>query len=160
MMNIQESFIPDPGFGYSQIPTADDTGLARLKEAAQRYCPEDWQAERQAVLPDDELHLEKLEAGFKMASYYSTEDWMNLDIEVGNLPPLKEAHSEEAPWQDVLAILNSASNVQLWWDQYLPSAVADVHKPASQKCFDCSATPTEIAEEQQAAMDEWLADNA
>ncbi|MBR2529314.1 MAG: extracellular solute-binding protein [Blautia sp.] len=103
---------------------------------------------------------DKLEAGFKMASYYSTEDWMNLDIEVGNLPPLKDATSEEAPWQDILAVLNNASSVQLWWDQYLPSAVADVHKSASQKCFDCSATPTEIAEEQQAAMEEWLADNA
>ena len=103
---------------------------------------------------------EKLEAGFKMASYYSTDDWMKLDIEVGNLPPLKGATSEEAPWQDIIAILNDVSSVQLWWDQYLPSAVADVHKSASQKCFDCSATPTEIAEEQQAAMDEWLADNA
>ena len=103
---------------------------------------------------------EKLEAAFKMASYYSTDDWMALDIEKGNLPPLKAASSEEAPWQDIIAILNDATSVQLWWDQYLPPAVADVHKSASQKCFDCSATPTEIAEEQQAAMDEWLADNA
>lgn len=102
---------------------------------------------------------DKLQAAFKMASYYSTEEWMNLDIEWGNLPPLKGATSTEAPWQDVLEVLNSASNVQLWWDQYLPSAVADVHKSASQKCFDCSATPTEIAQEQQAAMDEWLAEN-
>ena len=102
---------------------------------------------------------DKLDAAFKMASYYSTDDWMKLDIEVGNLPPLKAATSEEPPWQDILAILNNASSVQLWWDQYLPPAVADVHKSASQKCFDCSATPTEIAEEQQAAMDEWLADN-
>ena len=103
---------------------------------------------------------DKLEAAFKMASYYSTDDWMALDIEKGNLPPLKAASSEEAPWQDIIAILNDATSVQLWWDQYLPPAVADVHKSASQKCFDCSATPTEIAEEQQAAMDEWLADNA
>ena len=102
---------------------------------------------------------DKLDAAFKMASYYSTDDWMNLDIEVGNLPPLKAATSEEAPWQDIIEILNNAGSVQLWWDQYLPSAVADVHKSSSQKCFDCSATPTEIAEEQQAAMDEWLADN-
>lgn len=102
---------------------------------------------------------EKLEAAFKMASYYSTDEWMDLDISVGNLPPLKGATSEEAPWQDILAILNEATSVQLWWDQYLPSSVADVHKSASQKCFDCSATPTEIAEEQQAAMDEYLAEN-
>ena len=103
---------------------------------------------------------DKLAAAFKVASYYSTPEFMDLDVSLGNLPPLKAATSEEAPWQDILEVLNNASSVQLWWDQYLPSAVADVHKSASQKCFDCSATPTEIAEEQQAAMDEWLAENA
>ncbi len=102
---------------------------------------------------------DKLEAAFKWATYYSTEEFMNLDIENGNLPPLKAASSDEAPWQDVLAILNDASSVQLWWDQYLPSAVADVHKSASQKCFDASATPQEIAEEQEKAMQEYLSEN-
>lgn len=103
---------------------------------------------------------EKLEEAFKMAVYYSTEDWMKLDIESGNLPPLQAATSEEPAWQDILEGLNSASSVQLWWDQYLPPAVADVHKSASQKCFDASATPEAIAEEQQKAMDEYLAQNS
>lgn len=103
---------------------------------------------------------EKLEEAFKMATYYSTDEWMQLDIDSGNLPPLKAATSEEPAWQDLLAILNDASSVQLWWDQYLPPAVADVHKSASQKCFDASATPESIAEEQQAAMDEYLAQNS
>ena len=102
---------------------------------------------------------EKLEEAFKMAAYYSSEDWMKLDIESGNLPPLQAATSEEPAWQDLLGILNEASAVQLWWDQYLPAAVADVHKSASQKCFDASATPEAIAEEQQAAMDEYHAQN-
>ena len=83
---------------------------------------------------------------------------MNLDIECGNLPPLKEATSDAPAWQDILAVLNEASSVQLWWDQYLPSSVADVHKSATQKLFDCSATPTEVAEEQQAALDEYFAE--
>ncbi len=103
---------------------------------------------------------EKLDAAIKWASYYSTEGFMNLDIEHGNLPPLKAATSDELPWQDVLAILNDASSVQLWWDQYLPSAVADVHKSASQKCFDASETAEAIAQEQQDAMDEYLAENS
>lgn len=101
---------------------------------------------------------EKREELFKMLTYYSTEDWMNLDIECGNLPPLKAATSDAPAWQDILAILNGASSVQLWWDQYLPSSVADVHKSATQKLFDCSATPTEVAEEQQAALDEYFAE--
>ncbi len=102
---------------------------------------------------------DKLEAAFKWATYYSTEDFMNLDVENGNLPPLQAATSDEAPWQDVLAILNDASGVQLWWDQYLPSAVADVHKSASQKAFDASAAPEDIAQEQQAAIEEYFAEN-
>jgi raffinose/stachyose/melibiose transport system substrate-binding protein len=101
---------------------------------------------------------EKREELFKMLTYYSTEDWMNLDIECGNLPPLKAATSDAPAWQDILAVLNGASSVQLWWDQYLPSSVADVHKSATQKLFDCSATPTEVAEEQQAALDEYFAE--
>ncbi len=77
MISVNESFIPDPGIGlaYSQAPQGDST-LERLKEIAQKYCPEDLQAERLAVIPDErlrvgehssgmELHLEELEAGFK-----------------------------------------------------------------------------------------------
>ncbi|MCR5099351.1 MAG: extracellular solute-binding protein [Lachnospiraceae bacterium] len=102
---------------------------------------------------------DKLAAAVKWATYYSTDDFMNLDIEVGNVPPLKKASSTEPAWQDILAVLNQASDVQLWWDQYLPSSVADVHKSASQKCFDKSASPEDIAKEQQAALDEYLAEN-
>lgn len=103
---------------------------------------------------------EKLEEAFKMATLYSTDEWLALTTANGNLPPLKAATSEEPAWQDILEILNNASSVQLWWDQYLPASVADVHKTASQKCFDASATPEAIAPEQQNAMDEYLKQNS
>ena len=103
---------------------------------------------------------EKLEAAFKMAMYYSTDEWRDLDQEKGNIPPLQSATSSEPANQDILAVLGSASAVQLWWDQYLPSSVADVHKTETQKLFDCSATPEEVAQAQQDAMDEYLAENA
>ena len=103
---------------------------------------------------------EKLEAAFKMVTYYSTDEWRDLDQSVGNIPPLKSASSEEPANQEILNILSEASGVQLWWDQYLPASVADVHKSASQKLFDCSATPEEVAQEQQDAMEEYLAENA
>ena len=102
---------------------------------------------------------DKLEAAFKMATYYSTPEWMALDIESGNVPPLKAATSDEPAWQDILTELNGASAVQLWWDQYLPSAVADVHKSATQTLFDGTADPTEVAQKQQDALDEYLAQN-
>ena len=84
---------------------------------------------------------------------------MKMDIDSGNLPPLKAATSEEPAWQDILSFLNSASSVQLWWDQYLPPAVADVHKSETQKLFDRSAEAEAVAQAQQDAMDKYLAEN-
>lgn len=103
---------------------------------------------------------EKLDAAFKMASYYATDEWRELDQTLGNIPPHQAATSEEPANQEIIAILNAASGVQLWWDQYLPSAVADVHKSSTQTLFDCSATPEDVAQAQQDAMDEYLAENA
>ena len=65
MITVSESFIPDPGFGYAQAPSTDGGALEQLRALAKKYCPEGYQAERQALLPDEELHLEELEAGFK-----------------------------------------------------------------------------------------------
>ena len=65
MIPIQQSFIPDPGFGFTQSPSIDGGALEQLKALAQKYCPEEYQAERQAVLPDEELHLGELETSFK-----------------------------------------------------------------------------------------------
>lgn len=103
---------------------------------------------------------DKLKEAVKCAAYYSSTEWMNDAIAAGKMPPLKDASSEEPAWQDILAIINDASSVQLWWDQYLPSSVAEVHKSASQKAFDKSATPEEIAQEQQNALDEYHSENA
>lgn len=103
---------------------------------------------------------DKLAAAFKAATYYSSDEWLQMAVDAGKVPPLKAATSEEPAWQDILAILNNASNVQLWWDQYLPSSVADVHKTSTQKLYDLSATPEAVAQEQQDAMDEYLAENS
>ena len=43
----------------------DDPGFELLRQVAQKYCPEELQAERKAVLPDDALHLEGIETSFK-----------------------------------------------------------------------------------------------
>lgn len=103
---------------------------------------------------------EKLEEAFKVAAYYSTEEFKDLDVSLGNIPPLQNVTSEEPVNQELISLVEDASSVQLWWDQYLPSAVADVHKSATQKLFDLSASAEDVAQEQQDAMDEYLAENA
>ena len=56
MINISE---------LNSFPAQDGGSLAMLKEIAQRYCPEELQAERKAILPDEQLNLSELEAGFR-----------------------------------------------------------------------------------------------
>ena len=42
-----------------------DPGFELLRQAAQKYCPEELQEVRQSVLPDEALNLEELATGFK-----------------------------------------------------------------------------------------------
>ena len=49
----------------NSFPTQDFGSLGLLKEIAQKYCPEEAREVRQSVFPDEVLHLEELEAGFK-----------------------------------------------------------------------------------------------
>lgn len=102
---------------------------------------------------------EKLKEAVKFAAYYSTDAWMKLDEKSGNLPPLVKATSDEPAWKDIIKIIDNAKDVQLWWDQYLPSSVAEVHKSATQTLFDGTGDPTKVAQQQQDALDEYFSEN-
>ena len=41
-----------------------DPGFELLRQVAQKYCPEELQAERQEVIPDEALNLTELETAF------------------------------------------------------------------------------------------------
>ena len=56
MLNITE---------INNFPTQDSGLLAQLRDIAQKYCPEEVQEVRQSILPDESLHLEELEEGFR-----------------------------------------------------------------------------------------------
>ena len=49
-------------------------------------------------------------------------------------------------------------NVQLWYDQYLPASVTEVHKNCMTELFGLEKTPEEIGQEQDAAMQKALAE--
>ncbi len=55
---------------------------------------------------------------------------------------------------------NNASEIQLWYDQYLPPAVATAHLDGLQEVFGLTKTPQEAQEAMQKAMDEYLANKA
>ena len=63
MVNIQN--INDYGL--------EDPGFALLREVAQKYCPEELQAERRAVIPDEALDLSSLSSLFQPFGLYLSE---------------------------------------------------------------------------------------
>ena len=50
-------------------------------------------------------------------------------------------------------IVDKAASVQLWYDQYMPSKMAEVHKDTSQALFGLTMTPEEVSGAMQEAID-------
>ena len=101
---------------------------------------------------------EKLDAAVELASCYSDDNIVNLDIEIGNLPPVigVEEKTDDPLNQDIIAAANNASSIQLWWDQYLPPEVASAHLDGSQEVFGLTMTPEEAAKKMEEANEAYL----
>ncbi len=59
--------------------------------------------------------------------------------------------------KEIVEAANSAPQIQLWYDQYLPPAVATAHLDGLQEVFGLTKTPMEAQEAMQKAMDDYLA---
>lgn len=73
-------------------------------------------------------------------------------IAAGKIPPLKGITLDDPLLQQVMDMVNKAPEVQLWYDQYLPPEVADLHKTTSQEIFGKTMTPEEANQKMQEAM--------
>lgn len=105
---------------------------------------------------------EKLDAAFECATKFSEDDQIDFMIESGKIPPIKgvdEKLSDETS-KTIMQAVNNASAVQLWYDQYLPPAVASVHLDTCQEIFGLTMTPEEAAKQFQQAMEEYNVDKA
>ena len=100
---------------------------------------------------------DKLKAAFECMKYYSSDEDIKVFTENGKLPPLKGIKPADAVWTQISDAIEHAGAVQLWYDQYLPPEVSEVHKSESQKLFDKSATPEAVNKAQQEAMQKYLA---
>ena len=101
---------------------------------------------------------EKLKEAFKCATYYSTDDCIKLIVENGKIPPINNVKDllDDEVAISICEFVESATDVQLWYDQYLPSAVANAHLDNSQLLFSGDITAEEVAEATQKAMQEYL----
>lgn len=103
---------------------------------------------------------EKLEAAMEFVSYWYTDEAIQMMIEFGKIPPMKgvEDSITDSVTASILDAVNKAGSVQLWYDQYLPPAVATVHLDTCQELFGLTMTPQEADKKLQAAMEEYNAD--
>ncbi len=102
---------------------------------------------------------EKLEAAFECATYYASDEQKQNLVDNGKIPPTKDAadYVNDDISKQILTAATDASSVQLWYDQYLPPAVAQAHLDTTQELFGLTMTPAEANAEVEAAMEEYLA---
>ncbi len=88
---------------------------------------------------------EKLHAAFECASYYTSDGAKQLMVEVGKIPPTKDAGElvTDGVTKQILDAAVNASAVQLWYDQYLPPEVAQVHLDTCQEMFGLFTAPAD-----------------
>lgn len=101
---------------------------------------------------------DKLAAAFECATYYSTDGAKQLMVDLGKIPPTKDATDlvTDGVTKQILDAAVGAGDVQLWYDQYLPPAVAQVHLDTCQEMFGLSKSPADAGKEFQEAMQSYL----
>ncbi len=100
---------------------------------------------------------DKLKAAFEFVSHFSDDDVVQFIVDKGKIPPVKNVDNliTDPVTKDILTAANSASSTQLWYDQYLPPAVAQVHLDTCQEIFGLTMTPEDAARKLQQAMEEY-----
>ncbi len=103
---------------------------------------------------------DKLDAAFKCFSYLLSDEAIQMGVDVGNIHPVQGVEDlvTDPVSQEVIAYVNECTDVQLWYDQYLPTEVANAHLDNSQLLFSGETTSEDVAAAEQAAMEEYLAE--
>ncbi|MBO4911579.1 MAG: extracellular solute-binding protein [Butyrivibrio sp.] len=109
---------------------------------------------------DKSVNQEMLDACYVLATQYYNDDTYNqMQMEGGNIPSIKgfDSKVDDPNNKVVVDVFFNASNVQLWYDQYLPASVTEVHKNCMTELFGLEKTPEQIGQEQDDAMKKAIA---
>ena len=109
---------------------------------------------------DKTVDQEKLDACYVLATQYYNDDTYNNDqLSSGTQPSIKgmEENIDDPNMKVIADVFFNASNVQLWYDQYLPASVTEVHKNCMTELFGLEKTPEEIGKEHDDAMKKAIA---
>ena len=87
---------------------------------------------------------------------------LTLRLKKEKIPPVKgiEEKITDPVAKKIVETANNAPEIQLWYDQYLPPAVATAHLDGLQEVFGLTMTPQEAQDSMQKAMDEYLSTKA
>lgn len=88
---------------------------------------------------------------FKAITYMIDDTAVPKRIEAGRVPPIKGVTVSDPLLQAVLGSVEKAPSVQLWYDQYLPPELSQLHKETSQAIFGLAKTPEQVNKEMEAA---------
>ena len=110
---------------------------------------------------DGSVDQDKLNACYVLATQYYNDDQYNEEQMASNTIPSIKGYEDQITDENMKVVADvffNASNVQLWYDQYLPASVTEVHKNCMTELFGLEKTPQEIGEEHDAAMQAALAE--
>ena len=85
-------------------------------------------------------NCEEAEMAFEFLKTCMDPEGIQQRLAVGKLPPVKDIKVEDPNLQTILDVVNKASSVQLWYDQYMNSTMSELHKDTSQALFGLSMT--------------------
>jgi raffinose/stachyose/melibiose transport system substrate-binding protein len=88
---------------------------------------------------------------FKMIQYLIDDESVAERGAAGRIPPVKGFTTDDPELQGIIDLIGNAASVQLWYDQYLPPELGEVHKDTMQALFGLEITPEEAAAAQEEA---------
>ena len=121
--------------GFINFP-ADETGTGNPKTVTGTIGDNFYHISAQSQYPDK---------AFEMLTYLLDDQSIKDRVAAGRIPPVKGVSVSDPLTKEVLATIESAPDIQFWFDQSLDPAVADVMLSASQELFGLSITPQEYA---------------
>lgn len=91
---------------------------------------------------------------FEMITYLIDDVSVPLRIDAGRIPPVVGVAEmlSDPVLQEVMKVVEQAKSVQLWYDQFLPPELGEVHKDTMQALFGLEIAPEQAAAQQEAAM--------
>jgi len=95
---------------------------------------------------------ENPEDAFRVLQYLIDDESVKLRAETGGHPPVKGFKSQDPLVQKVIDLVENAPYHQLWYDQYLPTELGEVHKNTCQALLGLEMTPEEVNKEMDEAV--------